>query len=273
MRATIATEPGSSDRRPNEDWATATPDMIVVLDGATARTETGCTHGIAWYANKLGASIVAEAADHEVSLRAALGTAIADVADMHPQCDLVHPGTPSAAVGILRLRADVVDLLVLADVSIVVREITGTLSLLTDDRVKAAARKETDAALSIPLGDPGREDALVAMKRAQMSARNRQSGFYVAAADPIVAEESMTATFPAGKVSEAALLTDGAARATNTFGLYSWEQTLDLLGAHGPQALLRSVRAAEMSDPSLVQWPRTKLSDDATVVYALLAGA
>lgn len=270
MRAAIATEPGSS-KRPNEDWATATPDMIVVLDGATARTETGCIHGIAWYANKLGASIVAEAANHDVPLRAALGTAIRDVAEMHPDCDLAHPGTPSAAVGVIRLRADVMDLLVLADVSIVVRETTGTLSVLTDDRVKAVARKETTLALSKPLGDPIREDALVAMKRAQMLARNRPGGFYVAAADPIVAKESVTATFPTDKVSAVALLTDGAARATSSFGLHSWEQTMDLLSTHGPRALLQSVRAAEISDPSLVQWPRTKLSDDATVAYALLA--
>jgi hypothetical protein len=35
VRVIVATEPGSP-KQDNEDWATATPDMVVVLDGATA---------------------------------------------------------------------------------------------------------------------------------------------------------------------------------------------------------------------------------------------
>jgi len=48
--ATVAGDPAI----PNEDWTAVTPDLVVMLDGATVRTETGCIHGAAWYARKLG---------------------------------------------------------------------------------------------------------------------------------------------------------------------------------------------------------------------------
>jgi hypothetical protein len=143
MRVLIATEPGSPDRE-NEDWATAIPDMVVVLDGATARLDTGCVHGIAWYANKLGGAIVTEAADHHKSLPDALASAIRDVAALHPDCDLHHPGTPSAAVGILRRRDASLDLLVLADVTIALSRTDGTISAITDDRVDGIATAERE---------------------------------------------------------------------------------------------------------------------------------
>src|SRR4051794_17523423 len=94
----VATEPGGA--APSEDWAAASADLIVVLDGATARTETGCVHGIAWYANHLGTALVAGAATGH-PLSDVLRDAITNVAKLHPECDLSHPGTPSAGVGIL----------------------------------------------------------------------------------------------------------------------------------------------------------------------------
>ncbi|MFF0471528.1 hypothetical protein ACFYPX_29345 [Micromonospora zamorensis] len=46
MRVSTASEAGNP-KSPNEDWAMASENLIVVLDGATARTGTGCVHGIA----------------------------------------------------------------------------------------------------------------------------------------------------------------------------------------------------------------------------------
>ena len=45
MQVTIAAEPGSLSRA-NEDSTAAGPDIFVLLDGATARTDTGCIHGV-----------------------------------------------------------------------------------------------------------------------------------------------------------------------------------------------------------------------------------
>jgi hypothetical protein len=69
------------------------------------------------------------------------------------------------------------------------------------------------------------------------------------------------------QVRRAAVLTDGATRAVDTFGLYGWSDLLDALGATGPAGILKQVREAEAADPQGIERPRNKLSDDATVVY------
>lgn len=269
MRVLIATEPGSPDRE-NEDWATATPDMVVVLDGATARLDTGCVHGIAWYANKLGGAIVTEAADHHKSLPDVLATAIRDVAALHPDCDLNHPGTPSAAVGILRRQNGSLDLLVLADVTIALSRVDGPVTVITDDRVDKIATAEREHALAYAADQPGRDDALKEMKRAQLALRNRRGGYFVAAADPDAAYQAYTETVRASEISEAAILTDGAAIAVTLLGLLNWQDLISFLASSGPSALLRNVKAAELSDSNLSRWPRMKVCDDATAAYVQL---
>jgi hypothetical protein len=55
VRAVLATAPVSPQVE-NEDFAAVTPSAAVLLDGAgtPAGLETGCVHGIAWYARTLG---------------------------------------------------------------------------------------------------------------------------------------------------------------------------------------------------------------------------
>ena len=69
------------------------------------------------------------------------------------------------------------------------------------------------------------------------------------------------------------LLSDGASRLVDPFGLATWGELLALLEESGPDELLRQVRAAEAVDPEGRQWPRTKRSDDATAIYLALDGA
>ncbi|MGA3538493.1 hypothetical protein ACK8GE_04235 [Micromonosporaceae bacterium DT194] len=125
MRVSIASEAGNPSS-PNEDWAMASENLIVVLDGATARTDTGCVHGIAWYAVKLGSALAGLAADRDAALSNALMHGIRFTADQHRNtCDLSHPGTPSAATAILRLRDTVLEYLVLGDVTVLIDTVDG----------------------------------------------------------------------------------------------------------------------------------------------------
>ena len=83
--------------------------------------------------------------------------------------------------------------------------------------------------------------------------------------------EAVTGTVPATSLQRAVLLSDGASRLVDLFDLATREELLALLDESGPQELLRQVRAAEAVDPESRQWPRTKRSDDATVLYLVLA--
>jgi hypothetical protein len=108
------------------------------------------------------------------------------------------------------------------------------------------------------------------MKRAQLALRNRQGGFFVAAADPDAAYQAYAETLRASEIAEAAILTDGAAIAVTLLGLLNWQDLISFLASNGPAALLRNVRATELSDSNMSRWPRMKVSDDATAAYVQL---
>ncbi|GGJ84446.1 hypothetical protein GCM10010123_12610 [Pilimelia anulata] len=263
-RVVAATAPGTPGT-PNEDWYRATADLVVVLDGVTARTATGCRHGVPWYAARLGAALARHAADPATPLPRALAAAIAAAAAAHPDCDPHHPGAPAAAVAVLRLGPAAVEYLVLGDATVVL-DTGGAPAVVHDDRVAGTAAAERAAADRLPPG-PAKRAALVRMKHAELAARNTPGGYWIAAADPAAAAHARTGARPAAALRRAAVLTDGAARAVTPFGLLNWPGALDLLDRAGPAALLGRVRAAEAADPAGARWPRNKPGDDATAAF------
>jgi hypothetical protein len=260
-----ASDPAKPDAE-NEDWFSASSRLVVVLDGATARTDTGCVHGVSWYAAHLGAAISALAGNTERALPDALSLAIEVVANEHPHCDLKSAGTPSAAVAILRPYRESVEYLALGDISIVF-DCGDNLEVITDDRVEGTARTERAEADKYPIGSQQKNDAMVRMKHAELAARNKPGGFWVAAADPTVAREALTGSIPLRNLRRCAVLTDGAARLVRMFSLMTWPGLLDLLAESGPAEALSRVRAIEAEDPDGLRWPRNKRSDDATAVF------
>jgi hypothetical protein len=112
-RLTLATDPGTPGW-PNEDFAAVAPGAAVLLDGATTvprSADTGCVHGVAWYARTLGTALLAGiTAEPQVPLAAALAEAIAQVRDQHRgTCDLSSPITPAATVTDSSVAADYAD--------------------------------------------------------------------------------------------------------------------------------------------------------------------
>lgn len=266
MRVAAATDPGSPTAQ-NEDWMSAAQNVLVVLDGATARTDTGCIHGVSWYAAKLGSAITHHATDHDMHLRQVLSHAIRDTADQHRECDLTHPGTPSAATAIIRIGEEALDYLILGDVLIVTDTDDG-LDVLTDDRVDSTATRERAEADQYPFDSTEKKDALLRMKHAELAARNQPEGYWVAAADPTVVSQAITGTIPLDQLQRVAVLTDGAARIVTVFELLNWAEVLNILDDAGPTELIHRVRAIEAADPTGTRWPRNKNSDDATAVFS-----
>ncbi len=262
--STVAGDPA----QPNEDWVAITSDLVVLLDGATARTETGCQHGAAWYTRKLGAHIIASAASKTHPLELVLADAIREVAALHPECDLQHPGTPSAAVAIVRVTDDLLRYVVLGDVTIVL-DAADSVTTVSDQRVSHTARAERAEADKHSIGTPEKDAALVAMKHEELAARNREpGGYWIAAADPSVVEHAIMGEVTLADVKRLAVVSDGAARFVDLFGLRSWSRALDLISQTGPQYLINRVRSTENVDPQGTAYRRNKRSDDATIVYA-----
>lgn len=267
MHIELATIAGSADG-PNEDWAGVTPTAVVLLDGLTTPRDlgSGCLHGVPWYVNRLGSALLARTGDCALELETCLAQAIEDVANLHVKtCDLTNPGTPQSTVAAVRVRNNKLEWLALADAVILLEHSYG-IQAISDDRVEQAARSQRDEALRFRVGTTEHEQGVKRLVKAQRSIRNQPGGYWVAAANPTVAGESLTGTVALTELNRVALLSDGAARLV-TFGLAGWEQILNTLSRTGPQELIDEVRRAEATDPNGERWPRYKASDDATAVH------
>lgn len=263
----VATEPRADGT--NEDFAVTAGDLAIVVDGAgvPAGIEQGCRHGVAWYARHLALGIADALVDHlDTALADGLAQAIEAVNALHrDDCDLTCAGTPSAAVGILRLRPDAIDVLSLADVTIAVRGDQGVRTWVDLD-IERICPPEPEALAGLRLGTPEHAAALAELVRSQQAVRNQPDGFWVAATDPAAAAHAVTSTFPRAGITRAAVLSDGATRPVDQMGLADWPDYLDLLAKLGPAGLISHVRAIEIDDPDGVRFSRTKRHDDATVI-------
>ncbi|MFC7638126.1 protein phosphatase 2C domain-containing protein [Streptomyces thermogriseus] len=259
MRTEVVSEPGRHDC-PNEDFASVGLPMsgqggcLVVLDGVTPpRTGTGCSHSVPWFTARLGGALTELTVScPDLTLPEILSRAIARTAESHAQtCDLSHPRTPQATVVLARWSAETVDYLVLADSVLLLESADGAVTPVLDDRLARLPRASlaTDALV----------DAVV---------RNKEGGFFTAAADPSVAERAVTGSVPRHEVRALVALTDGAARWVETFRAGDWAQCAALVRKEGARALVERVRALETADrEERTRLRRSKTHDDATVVF------
>jgi hypothetical protein len=263
VRITAATDPGRTDR-PNEDHHIVRADLVVLADGATSRTDSGCDHGTAWYSQTLCGHIAARGAT-AATLRGALADAIDATCAAHPECDPAHPGSPAATVGIVRAYGhDAIEWLVLGDISLVLD--TGEAVVVHTQSVDHIGEAERDAATALPISHPERERLLVEMKRAMNAARNQEGGYWVAAADRSAAYRAQSGILPLTGVRQLLMLSDGAAALADVYGQTDAPGLLDLAADEGPAAILKRVRAIEDADPEATRYPRTKVRDDATAI-------
>jgi len=273
MRVSFASEPAPEVE--NEDYVFAVPGLVCVLDGVTApaELETGCVHGTPWYVRQLAARMaLAYAAAPAGDLGDLVATAIEAVRGDHGgACDLGHPGTPSSTVCMLRAGDERADWLVLSD-SPLVLDRNGVVEAVTDHRLKRTSVREREAvaARTAPVGSPGHRALVLALVESQRPYRNQPGGYWLAAATPEAGQHAMTGSEPLGgaaRLTRAALLTDGASRGVETFGLYNWAGLLKRAEEAGPDAVIGDVREAEDADLAGSQRPRIKAHDDATAAF------
>ncbi|WP_432174533.1 protein phosphatase 2C domain-containing protein [Streptomyces sp. Tue6028] len=262
MRTELVSEPGDPGR-PNEDFASVglpasgQGGSLVVLDGVTPpQGEYGCLHSVSWFSARLGGALTELSVSlRDLTLSEVLSCAIRRVAETHADtCDLSHPRTPQATVVLARWSATEVEYLVLSDSALLVESPAGEVTTLLDDRLSRLPRA-----------------SLATDTVADATVRNKEGGFFTAAADPSVASRAVTGTLPRDSVRALAALTDGATRWTEKFRAGGWPELLGLVRKEGAQALVDRVRALEAADAKeRVHLRRSKTHDDATVVYVEL---
>lgn len=228
---------------------------MVVLDGVTPPAgETGCLHPVPWFTARLGGALTElTVSRQDLTLPEILSRAIERTAGVHANtCELSHPRTPQATVVLTRWSADTVEYLVLSDAALLLRSPEGAVTAVLDDRLARLPR----SALAT--------DALV-----DATLRNKEGGFFTAAADPAVAARAVAGAVPRREVRAMAALTDGATRWTEKFRAGDWTALFDVVAEEGARSLLDRVRRLEAADREERTFlGRSKTHDDATVVYA-----
>ncbi|QKW09110.1 protein phosphatase 2C domain-containing protein [Streptomyces sp. NA04227] len=239
MRIELATRPGEA-ARPNEDYlsiavpASGLGGTLVLLDGVTPpKGDYGCVHSVPWFTARLGGALgELSVSRRDLTLTQILAKAIRRTADSHSQtCDLSHSRTPQATVVLARWDDTHLELLVLSDSALLVEHPDGAVTAYLDDRIGR-----------LPHG------SLASAARVDADLRNKEGGFFTAAADPSVADRAVTAVLPRAEVSALAALTDGATRWVEKFREGNWRDCFALIRKEGGEALIDRVRALELAD-------------------------
>ncbi|MFD5897250.1 integrase [Streptomyces sp. NPDC060366] len=244
--------------RTNEDFTGAVPTAAVLIDGAgIPGTESICRHGVAWYAGHLGGSLLGLLSGNaDRGLSALLAEAIERVTDEHRDtCDVASTISPSAMVAVLRVSDGLVEYLVLGDTVIVLDRPDGAPLVVSDPRETIVCRPYRSALEAIPEGSDEYRRVLQDLR----SHRNRPGGFWVAKDDPRAADEAITGSCPVSEVTCAALLSNGASRLADVFGLADWPEIMTVLASNGPTEIIDRVRRAETR--------QAVPPDDATITY------
>ncbi|MEV0012003.1 hypothetical protein AB0M10_22185 [Streptomyces sp. NPDC051840] len=261
MRIELASEPGGRER-PNEDWVSASVPAegrggtLVVLDGVTPPTGSdGCVHSVPWFTARLGGALAElSASRRDMTPASILSASIRHTADAHRStCDLSHPRTPQATVVLVRWDEERVEHLVLSDSALLLEAPDGRVTPVLDDRI-----------------DRLPEGSLASVEIVDTRLRNKEGGFFTAAADPGVASRAVTGVTPRGDVRALAALTDGASRWTERFQEGDWGAALKMLRTAGPQGLIDRVRELERADRDSGRPRRGKPHDDATAILVEL---
>jgi Protein phosphatase 2C len=269
VKVTMASDAGHVGR-PNEDFVGAVPGAVVLLDGAGIRgTDSICHHGAAWYSHTLGTTLLGQLSrEPRVDLIAALAESIGQVSGQHRRtCDVDNPSSPQSTVAIVRFDADRVDLLVLADVFVVVDPSEAGPQVITDSR-EVSVRSECSAVLrGLSVGTPEYERTKLSVIDALRARRNQPGGYWIAKEDPQAAAHAVTGSVPLSQLDGVALLSNGASRVVDPYRLAPWPGVLDLIRTKGPGEILRRVRAAETETSATDSSAAIRHPDDATIAY------
>lgn len=259
MRVSMTSVAKRADRA-NEDFTGAVPTAAVLLDGAgIPGTESICRHGVAWYAGRLGGSLLGLLSlnpDPDRGLPALLAEAIERVTDEHRDtCDIASPISPSATVAVLRLSEGHVEYLVLGDSVLVLDRTDGAPLVVSDPREEIISRPYRSTLATLPEGGEKYRRVL----RDLRTHRNRPGGFWLAKENPGAAREAITGSCALSELTGAALLSNGASRIVDRFQLADWPQVMTVLASGGPAEIIRRVRRAEAR--------HAVAADDATIAY------
>lgn len=139
--------------------------------------------------------------------------------------------------------------------------------MITDEREVAVRRSCSKVLDQVTPGTPDYERARGACIEMLRARRNQPGGYWIAKDDPSAAAEAVAGRLPLGDVTATALLSNGASRVFDPYGLARWRDMPGLLRNGGPDEIIGRVRRAELGHRGSSRSVTGKAADDASIAY------
>lgn len=252
------------DAERSQDRAFVTTQAVVVLDGASPFVPVDVPTTA--YVDVLGREIsnnVHDSPDRDLAeiVAGAIATTVHEL-------NLAGDASPSSTITILRAREDRVELYTLGDSALYYgnEHVSHELIDYRLDDLCLPERTEYRRRLSDGCGyDDTHRELLAALQRRQRTQRNREGGYWIAAAEPEAAHQAFMRNIPAQDLTWAVLATDGAYEPMVHLGLDGWHEVSRMDEAALVDVLTRCRTWLKQSDPDGATLPRSKVADDMTL--------
>jgi hypothetical protein len=259
----------------NEDLAGNSPPFYWVLDGSTplfGKNVRGFGSDALWLVETIDARLrkaLTDRADRD--LEQILRSVATVLGREFKRAGIPEgPEGPSAAIGLVRLRASRLDYAILGDITVVVRS-GRRVEAVRDERVvefdRAAVELLTRELSSGATYDHARRAVHKAL-RENRKYMNAQPGYWILSNKARAAHHAVTGSLEVTPGSEILVASDGFSRVVDTFRLYrGWTGLLSEVRAGSLASAIRRLRTAERKDPQCRRYPRLSPADDATALY------
>ncbi len=261
----------------NEDAIGCTDDCAWVIDGATGVGENllAGPSDAAWFAQTISEALkVLLPQNTDLSTKVVLQRALQHASELLSR-EAQRPASarheyPSAAIAMVRVRPEGLELTTLGDCQIAYRDHYGSAVLFGQSDVAPFESKTLDLAAQLLRRDAAlKPSALRAALLAQLQENRRfmnvPGGYWVLSADGS-ALDHLQQTVLSRVVGPVCLASDGFLRLHDLFRVMSLDEILDIRSEPMATARLTQLRQLEQDDPDCRGYLRIKPSDDASIV-------
>lgn len=275
---------GGSPIKPCEDAIGYGENYCFVIDGASGLSGINIINeqsDAAWFARKVKEKLCQYLDNNDnTPTKAILTSIIKEINATYHRIALdkgLQPPTDSPSAGIVLFRKveDEIEFFGLGDCTGVVELIDGTVSVLKDTRLCAldGAVLSRMAALHQQNGIPVLEarEACNDMLLANRNKRNKDNGYWILDLSGVGIEHALIKTWPTDTVKTIFACSDGFAQLSDTFNMYpDYTALFDAARQSTLAALCDRLFAAQEADSECNAYPRFKLRDDTSCLWATL---
>lgn len=267
----------------NEDAFVYSDTYFVVIDGATGLNGIHLTPGptdAAWLAGRLAQLLKEKLPDTDAPVPGILKSAAAILKRELDALgyDRYEKAYPSACVSVARVREDLLECFTLGDAPVFVFMNDQTVCCLHDDSVARRDARVIDEMIKIhQCTGCTVAEALVQVQdhlKKNRQEMNRHGAYYIFEPTGQGIDHMQAKTFLLSDILSAALMTDGFYAVLSTYGLVKDQRGfMRALNEGQAEKLLNELKTRSFQDPGLNRYPRFKIMDDATILFAAKGGA